>query len=42
MASSKSLPETVICTGGPRGESLPEDAQSFRHGKPDNLPDLGG
>lgn len=41
MASSESLSETAIRAGGPRGESLPEDAQSLRHGEPDSVPDLG-
>lgn len=41
MASSELLPETAICACGPRGESLPENAQSLHHGKSDSVSDVG-
>jgi len=39
LASPELLPETAVRARGPRGESLPEDAQSLRHGESDSVPD---
>lgn len=41
LASSEPLPEMAVRAGGPCGESLPEDAQSLRHGEPNSVPDPG-